>query len=154
MTSYLKTFWCKGFRLRLAALVLLVLMGGSAYADIAVVVNPSNSIESLTEREVIDLYMGRYMAFPDGSSALPLDQPVDSKVRSAFYRRLTGKSVAQINAYWAKLIFSGRATPPRMAHSDDSMNDMITNNKNAIAYIDKADVTSAVKVVFVLEDAR
>lgn len=120
-------------------------------ADLAVVVNPENSIDSLEERDVVDLYMGRFMAFPNGVSALPLDQPINSEIRAEFYQLLTEKSVAQINAYWAKLIFSGRATPPRMARSGDDIIEMVLNNKNAIAYIPHEEVTDEVKVVYVLK---
>ncbi len=132
-------------------LALLMLISPVLRADLAVVVNPQNALDALDERDVVDLYMGRFMAFPNGVSALPLDQPIDSEIREQFYQMLTGKSVAQINAYWAKLIFSGRATPPRMARQGDDIIEMVLNNKNAIAYVPLESVTDEVKVVFILK---
>lgn len=126
----------------------------STRADIAVVVNSENDLTSLDKRQVTDLFLGRYVAFPNGIAALPLDHPVDSNLREQFYKQLTGKTVPQINAYWAKLIFSGRATPPRVAGSANDVLDMIKNNKNAIAYIDSDKVDASVKTVLVISAPR
>ncbi len=136
---------------RFLLLAVLLTYGSLTRAgDIAVVVNPANNLNSLTEREVTDLFLGRYVAFPDGSAALPLDQPLKSEIRKHFYENLTGKSVRQINAYWAKLVFSGRATPPRSARHSDDITSMINNNLNAIAYMDSEDVTDEVKVILLI----
>lgn len=129
----------------------LLLSANLLRADIAVVVNPANGLNSLSEREVTDLFLGRYVAFPDGSAALPLDQPLKSDIRKHFYESLTGKSVRQINAYWAKLVFSGRATPPRSARRSEDITNMINNNLNAIAYMPSEDVTDDVKVVLLID---
>lgn len=129
----------------------LLLFCMSVRADIAVVVNIGNSVDELSEKEVRDLFMGRYAAFPNGAPAVPLDQPVSSDVRKQFYRYLTGKSVSQINAYWAKLIFSGRASPPRMVSSSETVYEMLENNKGVIAYIPAAKVNDNTKIVFVLK---
>lgn len=122
------------------------------HADIAVVVNHQNKVDKLDKREVTDLFMGRYVAFSGGMIALPLDLPVQSPVRKNFYKKITGKSIAQINAYWAKLIFSGRATPPRVAPGEKEVTQMVVNNKNAIAYVDSKNLSPKVKVVFLIQE--
>ncbi|MBN1625978.1 MAG: hypothetical protein JW944_05590 [Deltaproteobacteria bacterium] len=105
----------------------------------------------MEKNEVIDLYMGRYIIFPNGVSALPIDQPVDSEIRDKFYKLLTGKTVAQVNAYWARLIFTGRATPPRVIPDVESTLRVVRENKDAIAYLNRKDVDDTVKVVFSLD---
>lgn len=140
---------------KLATATLLCLLSGGysalSCADIAVVVNPENSVAAMNEREVKDLFLGRFLAFPDGLAALPLDQPVKSKIRAQFYKQLTGKTVPQINAYWARLIFSGRATPPRTAASSEEIRQMVIDNRNAIAYVDSKHVTPDMHVVLTLK---
>ncbi len=96
--------------------------------------------------------MGRYATFPDGTIALPLDLPVGDHVLDIFYKKITGRSVAQINAYWAKLIFNGRATPPQVAPDRKEVMEMVANNKNTIAYINIKDVTSRVKIVYLIRE--
>ncbi len=128
------------------------LLATCAHADIAVVVNLQNPVKKMSKQQITDLFMGRYVAFADGTIALPLDLPVKSAVRNAFYKSITGKSVAQINAYWSKLIFSGRATPPRIAPEEREAINMVANNKNAIAYIDIKYMTPKVKIVYLVKD--
>ncbi len=149
---YFDQFHSMRYSLPICLAFALWLTATCAYADIAVVVNPDNPIDEMSKHQVTDLFMGRYVAFADGTIALPLDLPVSSAVRNAFYKSITGKSVAQINAYWAKLIFSGRATPPRVAPGEQEVINMVTNNKNAIAYMDVQDVSKKVKVVYLIKD--
>jgi ABC-type phosphate transport system substrate-binding protein len=133
--------------LRILTLLLGIGVVCSARAEIVVVVNPNNPIESFSRRELVDLYMGRTQSFSDGSMALRLDLPPDSQVRGDFYRGLVNKSVAEVNAYWAKLLFTGRASPPQVMDNSQSVLKAVRENKNAVGYIDSKDVDSSVKVV-------
>ncbi len=42
-------------------------------------------------------------------------KPVDNAtpVRSQFYTQVAGKDEAQVKAIWSKLVFTGKATPPK-----------------------------------------
>jgi hypothetical protein len=122
-----------------------------ADVDLVVIVNPDNKVSQMKKNEVVDLFMGRYVIFPTGVSALPLDQPVTSETRKRFYDLLTGKSVAQVNAYWARLIFTGRASPPRVMPDVETTLRVVRENKDAIAYIPKNDLDSTVKVVLTFD---
>lgn len=119
----------------------------SAQADILVVVNQDNPTGDLSKREIIDLYMGRNLYFADGSQALRLDQPPESGERKLFYQNLVKKSVAQVNAYWAKLLFAGRSSPPTTMENAEQLIETIRNNPRAIGYIKESDLDDTVKVV-------
>ena len=93
-------------------LLALLLLSLAARADLVVVVNADNPTPALSREEVIHIFLGRYRQFPSGQGAEPYDQPTDSPERNLFYERLVGKSQAQINAYWARLTFTGRTRPP------------------------------------------
>lgn len=125
----------------------MLLMAATAGAEIVVVVNHANPADSLSRREVVDLYMGRTQFFADGSLVLRLDQAPQSKERQEFYRGLVNKSVAEVNAYWAKLLFSGRASPPQVVEGNKAVLAAVRDNKNAIGYVDSAFVNDSVKVV-------
>jgi len=133
--------------LRILTLLLGIGLVCSARAEIVVVVNAANPIESFSRRELVDLYMGRTQHFPDGSLVLRLDLPPDSQVRSDFYRGLVNKSVAEVNAYWAKLLFTGRASPPQVMDNSQNVLKAVRENKNAVGYVDSKDVDASVKVV-------
>ncbi len=127
---------------------LLFLLTVECQAEIVVVVHPDNPLTSLSYEQVVDIYMGRQIQFPDGNFALPLDISPDSSLRGEFYSALVGKSIAQINAYWARLLFTGRATPPRVLPSLEAVIQAVSKNNDAIAYIDSVNLTSQVKAVF------
>ncbi|MGF1873646.1 hypothetical protein L4D75_27755, partial [Photobacterium indicum] len=53
-----------------------------------------------------------------------------------FYSMLLGKSISQMNGYWASLSFSGKGKAPEELNSDDikSIIEWLNNNPNGIAY--------------------
>lgn len=93
----------------------VLLLSPVCRAEVVVVVDARSSVMRLSQDEVTNIFLGRYRQYPDGDVAFPVDQPKSSTVRADFYQRLVGKSPAEINAYWARLYFSGNMRPPVMA---------------------------------------
>ena len=139
--------------LRVIALILF-LSAQLARADIAIVVHEDNELPSLSKKELLDIFMGRSKSFENKLRADPIDQPLTSQLREQFYTRLTGKSLAQVNAYWAKLKFTGRHQPPRDGF--ESVNEVLNevgSNPNAIAYVPAgSELVDGVKIVMVLAE--
>ncbi|MBH0063053.1 hypothetical protein I6E85_18145 [Pseudoalteromonas sp. NZS71] len=138
----------------ITALLLLCLLFMSFYAkstEFVVVVNKSNAINALSKREIIDIYMGRYLTFPDGETSKPLDLPAQSTLKNDFYLKLVNKDEQKINAYWARLLFSGRAKPPTPSTSVEDAINKIAASQFAIGYIPLSQVTDAVKVVYTFD---
>ena len=79
------------FLLIILILFIVNLPVSSASTEILVIVHPENETESLTRRQLIDLYMGRNVNFPNGQPAFPLDQASDSQIRADFYKSLVDK---------------------------------------------------------------
>ncbi len=131
----------------LISLLLLASMAGASGEEIAIVVNPDNPVDSISRRQLINLYMGRHQEFPNGRQAIPLDHAPDSAIRRLFYKALTGKTVAQVNAYWARLLFSGRASPPQTVDSSQKILEIINHDPKAIGYIYSSQIVSSVKVI-------
>lgn len=131
----------------LTTTLLILLLAANASAGIVVVVNAANPVNSLSRRELVDLYMGRTQYFSDGKQVLRLDQAPDSGDRARFYRVLVNKSTAEINGYWARLLFTGRASPPQAVDDSKAVLDIVRSNKSAIGYVRAEDVDASVKVV-------
>lgn len=121
---------------------------GAASAEIAVVVNPDSGIERMSRDDVVNIYMGRYQGLPSGATAFPVDlQPL----KPDFYRSLVDRTMSEINSYWARLVFSGRASPPRQVPDATTVLEVVANNKGAIGYLPSAEVDrSRVRVVLEL----
>jgi ABC-type phosphate transport system substrate-binding protein len=117
-------------------------------ADLVVIVNQKNAVNKLSRDEVIDIFLGRNRQLSSGITALPLDLPGSVAEREQFYSRLTGKSMNEINAYWARLIFSGRASPPTSMRSQEESMQMVIDNRNAVGYVERSKISPQVKVVF------
>ncbi len=128
----------------------------AAQADLVVIVHPDNPVQALTERQVSDLYLGRAKHFhlsseEVGPPASILEYPANSPLRETFFRFLNGMSLSQINAYWARLRFSGEVLPPTPIADSRSMVQSVSRTRNAIGYVDAATVNDSVKVVLRLK---
>lgn len=114
--------------------------------SLVVVVNAANPIQSLSKKEVIDIYMGRFKTFPDGQPVAPIDFPSGSEEKKSFYQQLVSKDERKIKAYWSRLLFSGRATPPIQADSKQQVLESL--NDQALAYVPAKEVTQEMKIVY------
>jgi ABC-type phosphate transport system substrate-binding protein len=139
--------------MRIVALTLLSMLlacGGAAATDgatIVVIVNPQSGVDKLTREEVVDIFLGRYRKLPSGRVALPIDVAESSAERARFYQMLVKKSPAEMSSYWARLVFSGRTSPPFQVPDATAALELVQSSPNAIAYVDRAAVTADVKVV-------
>jgi ABC-type phosphate transport system substrate-binding protein len=118
----------------------------SLLADIAVVVHPANSAK-LDPAEIAKLYLGRSKSFSDGSAAVPLAQAESATATPIFNEKILNKTGSQMKAYWSKLVFTGKGTPPQELLTDKEVIDLVSKNPNMIGYVDRGAVTADVKVV-------
>jgi ABC-type phosphate transport system substrate-binding protein len=126
-----------------AALLVAAALGVSAAnAEVVVVVHPSNPAASMSVDQVADVFLGKSTALS------PVDLPESSAVRGEFYQKVTGKDAAQVKAVWTRLIFTGKATPPKEMGSSADVKKAVAGDPKAIGYIEKSAVDSSVKVVF------
>ncbi|SFC00521.1 phosphate ABC transporter substrate-binding protein [Pseudoalteromonas denitrificans] len=126
--------------------VTLTLMSHLAIADIAVIVHPSNA-NAMDASAISRLFLGKSKKFPDGTVAIPLNQAEASSATGLFNSKALKKSSSQLKAYWSKLVFTGKGTPPRSVESDIDVLDLVASNPNIIGYIDSAALTDKVKVL-------
>lgn len=118
----------------------------TSYADIAVIVHPNNN--SVLDKNAIErIYMGKTNNFDNGRAALPINAAKGNATREEFNSLVIGRTDAQVNAYWSKLLFTGKGTPPKELATDNEVIATVSANEDAIGYVDAASVTAAVKVV-------
>ena len=86
-----------------------------------------------------------------GHKVKPVDYESGSDLRTLFYKSLVNKSERQINAYWSRLIFSGRAKPPLQVSSPEESLAYLLTNQSALAYMPVNRVSEEMKIVLVLE---
>lgn len=133
---------------KILLLLFIVLIPATAQADLVVIVNANSKLNKIELSNLQDIYMGRMRAFGDGSMALPIDQ---AKLRAEFYEKLTKRPIEQINAYWARIMFSGEASPPRIMPDDASVISTVKENTGAIGYVSEESVNKEVKTLLILK---
>jgi ABC-type phosphate transport system substrate-binding protein len=126
-------------------IALLTLFAVPAGAELAVVVHRQSALSALTPRQAQDLFLGRTRMLPNNHAATPIDQA--SPLRGDFYEKLTGRPLEQIDAYWARLTFTGQASPPRRVEDDQAVLQGVRENEDAIGYIDAAHADSSVRIL-------
>jgi ABC-type phosphate transport system substrate-binding protein len=137
------------FRLTLLLAAVLGLgFGHPARAELVVVVPARSEVEALSRDQVINIFLGRYRQLPSGITATPIDQPREHADKARFYRLLVNKDLTEIDAYWARLVFSGKTPPPRQANSSKAVTQWLSQDKGAIGYMERAQADARVKVVF------
>jgi ABC-type phosphate transport system substrate-binding protein len=135
-------------RIRLLALSTVLMSASPAgVADVVAVVSAKSAIATLTKVQMLDVFLGRVSQLPNGTRAVPIDQPEGSAARDEFYAKLADKSAAQMKAYWSKIIFTGRGQPPKEVASGADMKQRVAENPQAIGYMDERLVDDSVRVV-------
>jgi len=124
-----------------------VMFSSLASAEIAVIVHPSNA-NAVDEATISKIYLGREKSFADGTSVLPMSLGESAAASAAFNEKVLKKSSSQLKAYWSKLVFTGKGTPPKEVGSDDEMVKLVAGNPSLMGYVDAAKVDASVKVVF------
>lgn len=142
--------WYKRFPTMIVALLLLYSVSSVAQSQekIVVVTNPNNDVQVLDKKGLIDLFMGKYSAFPNGKQATPIDIDRDDKLKGQFYESLVGLPLARVNAYWSRLKFSGRVKPPAIEQTIDDVMQRLEEDESALAYVYESYVTDKMKVVY------
>ncbi|QYK05882.1 hypothetical protein [Shewanella zhangzhouensis] len=127
---------------------LLVFFPARADDALYVVVNAKNGIENLSHHEVVDIFMGRDRAFPDGNKVTVFDNSSDTETRALFYRQLVNRSLAQVSSYWARLQFSARVTQPREVDQRQALLELMNSTPSGITFVKSTELDPALKVVY------
>lgn len=129
-----------------------LLIAPSAFADGLLVVTAANSpLTTLDKNQVRNIYLGNVGSLPDGTAAVPVDQPESSPLREEFYEKVTDRSAAEAKARWAQLAFTGRGEPPRVAGGSSEVKVILRTTPGAIGYIEKSALDGSVKVLCIVE---
>ena len=115
-------------------------------AEVSVIVHIDNN-STFNKKIIKKIFLGKSKSFDNGKVVILLSPKTGSPASVEFNKGVLRKTASQINAYWSKMIFTGKGTPPQEMDSADDIISAIAENKDAISFIDTASVTDAVKVV-------
>ena len=112
-----------------------VLFGSSSVSgdtgDIAIIVSRDSPLDTISEREVRRLFLGKSIKLPNGSRAtLAIYEPLKTEFNTQALRRTD----AQVSAAWSRLKFSGRNSEPEKFSDLGALMNFVATTPNAVAY--------------------
>lgn len=125
----------------LAMVTVLSTIALPALAELVIVINPQNDTKTMTTTQAAQFFLGGSVQF------IPLEQTNASPIRLEFYKKVLEKEPSQVQAIWARIVFTGKGKPPKECKSSDEVKKAIRENVNAIGYIERSAVDDSVKVI-------
>ncbi len=125
--------------------IVLLAVTASASADVAVIVHPTNQA-AVSDTDIKNFYLGRQKTFSSGETAILLSLEEGNSNRSEFNNKVLGKTDAQLKAFWSKVLFTGKGTPPKDISHEEILK-LVATNPNMIGFVDASAVTPDVKVI-------
>ena len=122
------------------------LCSGMAFADVAVIVNPSNG-DALDKDTISRLFLNKAKAFSNGTKVAPFALAEGNATTEEFNGKVLNKTAAQLTAFWSKLVFTGKGHPPKALSSDAEVISAVAGNPGGIGYVDAGSVNDSVRVV-------
>lgn len=122
---------------------LCLVLGAGGATELVVIGHPGAA--ALTRDQVADVYLGKSQA------ALPLDLPEAAPARAEFYKKATGRDLAQVKSAWSRVVFTGRGQPPRELPDATAVKKAVASDTKAIGYIEKSAIDGSVKTLLTLE---
>ncbi len=116
-------------------------LASSAAAEIVIVVNPKNPATKMFPSQAAQFFLGASPMFT------PIEQAESSTIRLEFCQKVLAKDPPEVRAIWSKIMFTGKGRPPREFKSSAEVKKAVSENINAIGYIDKSEIDDSVKVV-------
>lgn len=112
-----------------------------------IVVNSSNTTNSITKKEASDFFLKKKTKWSNGSTVIPVDLSSRLKIREDFSQQVHGKSTAAVRNFWQQAAFSGTASAPAEKSTDSEVMEFVKKNAGAIGYVSSSANTSDVKIL-------
>ena len=111
----------------------------SAHAgEVCIIVNSANPIESLTAKEVRDLFVKTVTSWSSGERIRPSDQKGNSPDRDAFLSKVLGFSSEELERHWVERQYASAENPPTKFDDDESVIKFVTAFKGGLGFVSKS----------------
>jgi ABC-type phosphate transport system substrate-binding protein len=116
--------------------------------SIAVIVNPRNSIESISLAELRNIFLGTQQFWKDGTQVVPIVRTPSAKERDVLLRRVVHMSDLQFQQYWRKRRAARKAGHEPLAVVSNGMQmQTVSLETGGIALVATSDLHDGIKVL-------
>lgn len=122
---------------------------GSAHAQsqVVVIANRDAPVEKVEPGQATQIFLKQVQTWPNGVTIQPIDLKEGSPLRAEFYSKITGRSVGQLRAYWARQAFTGMGFPPKQMASSEDVTKLVQSTPGAIGYVSRQQAGGLVKIL-------
>ena len=125
----------------------LFIFAAVATADVIVITHPDTAIDSMSERDVRDLFLGNRSRV-GGVNFIPVLLR-DGSTHDAFLSARIGRTAVQFQTHWRNIVFTGRGKALASFDSEAEVVEFVSENRGAIGYISSGTAHGNVKVISV-----
>lgn len=147
------------YQIRIAAAALMLTAGAALCAatatpaEVAIVANRTVPADSLSQRELLDIYSGEIRQWDNGDPIVPHDMMEEGEVRETFYEYL-GRKSSRLKSIWVKNLLMGEGSPPEPAGTEEELLTKVANTPGAIGFVRRELAGDSVKVLALISDAN
>jgi ABC-type phosphate transport system substrate-binding protein len=128
-------------------------ISGTARADLMVIVHPKNPVNTLTEDDVRQIFLGRMRLFPATQRNIdPVDLDSSMPGFVSFYRRVARLSPPALQRLRAMYLFGGKGLLPKVQADEADVIQYVSQHPDAIGYVHRDQVTPAVKGILLIKE--
>jgi ABC-type phosphate transport system substrate-binding protein len=130
-------------------LALVVYIGTTANVragDIKVIANPSVDASAMSSDELKGIFLLTKTSIHNGSHVVPVLLKSGAS-HETFVKEYLGKTGVALEMYYRSLVFTGKASMPKMFGSDSEMAAYVAATKGAIGYISSGATPAGVKTI-------
>jgi len=131
-------------------LILFFTLSLQANEDIAVVVSSKFKIDSLQKSDVNRIFLAKKSHI--NNKKIKVIELKNASYKELFYKQTSNKTLSQLRAYWIRVIFTGKAKPPKQVESLDKLLEMMAQNESLISYIPVSMVTDEMKILYKVQN--
>jgi len=128
-----------------AVLVLFTAVAMQA-ADVKVIANPGVGASSVSADEIKGVFLATKTSLSDGSHVVPVLEK-GGPAHEAFLKEYLGKTDAALQTYYRSLVFTGKASMPKMLAADAEVVAYVAKTKGAIGYVSADTSADGVKTL-------
>ena len=125
---------CPGFGLQAAA----------ANSDLVIIANPGINDNSIEQRDLQRIYLGKQTLWEDNTSIVPV-MLKSGPLRDEFIEGYVDRSVQRFVTYWRQMVFTGKGVPPKSFASESDLVDFVARTPGSVGYVSSAANLSSVK---------
>jgi len=134
--------------LALIGLGLLLGVAGARADDLAIIVNKTNSLDSISSADLAKYFKAEKSKAPDGKKLVIVMQDVGRPERAAALKDIYKMSETEYNDYFVEATFTGAvAAAPKALPSGAAVKSFVAETPGGIGYVVSGDADASVKVL-------